>query len=182
MNSQESTIVWWLWGGGLVKKSFVITRQPDKHPVQVLLSVLSAAAFQPDLLVWALQGLGFFLLHPPARHKLTSWQPLVNIWSSADCVNLPTAEKSSSCRRFGQSRCGATTNITNSCGSAIESQRLRWLDIVAGAPARLGGASFHLWKRPVKPQFGSVFVFPKRHLGENYYDWFCFATTNDRQS
>lgn len=30
----------------------------------------------------------------------TSWQSLVNIWPSADCVNLCAAEKSSLCRRY----------------------------------------------------------------------------------
>lgn len=52
--------------------------------------------------------------------QLTGWQPLVNIWPSADCVNLQTAEKSSSCRRCGQSPGRMATNVADSCGSVIE--------------------------------------------------------------
>lgn len=59
----------------------------------------------------------FFFVFP---WQLTGWQPLVNIWPSADCVNLQTAEKSSSCRRCGQSPGRTATNVADSCGSVIE--------------------------------------------------------------
>lgn len=79
-------------------------------------------------------GLFWLVLSDPASHtvypfvckrgargvffwQLTRWQPLVNIWPSADCVNLCAAEKSSSCRRCEWSSGSAATKTAISCGT-----------------------------------------------------------------
>lgn len=85
---------------------------PTQLYTQICLRELSKETLECFVFVFV-----FFVFFP---WQLTGWQPLVNIWPSADCVNLQTAEKSSSCRRCGQSPGRTATNVADSCGSVIE--------------------------------------------------------------